>query len=365
VYHATFSAVIAGHSANPVSRRLHFPPPKFSLPPFPPLKRSLQFPSETPSRDVSLSFGPQRAAQTAMKKLRILVSLTTDDNDYQIEQAKSAELMARNLGAQIEILYADNDAITQSTQILKAIQSADDNRPDAVVFEPVGGTALPQVARAAASAGIGWAVLNRDANYIPELRKVSSAPFFGVTSDHLEIGRIQGRQFAALLPHGASILYIQGPAENPAAKERTVGMQETKPANIHVTVLRAQWTEESSQRSVRSWLKLSTSQKAAIDLVGAQDDSMAIGARKAFEELPNESDRERWLKLPFTGCDGLPKTGEAWVRSGLLAATVFVPPNAGQAIEMIFDAINRGKKAPERALTVPVSIPPLQDLKRR
>jgi ribose transport system substrate-binding protein len=273
--------------------------------------------------------------------------------------------MARNLGAEIQLLYADNDAITQSTQILKAIQSAADERPDAVVFEPVGGTALPQVARAAASAGIGWAVLNRDANYISELRKVSAAPFFGVTSDHLEIGRIQGRQFAALLPHGGSILYIQGPAENPAAKERTVGMQETKPPNIHVTLLRAQWTEESSQRAVRSWLKLSTSQKAAIDLVGAQDDSMAIGARKAFEELPNESDQERWLKLPFTGCDGLPKTGEAWVRSGLLAATVFVPPNAGQAIEMIFDATHRGKKAPERALTVPVSIPPLQDLKRR
>jgi ribose transport system substrate-binding protein len=100
-------------------------------------------------------------------------------------------------------------------------------------------------------------------------------------------------------------------------------------------------------------------------LVGAQDDSMAIGARRAFEELPNESDRERWLGLPFTGCDGLPKTGEAWVRSGLLAATVFVPPNTGQAIEMLVDAMQNGKKAPERALTVPVSIPSLQDLKQR
>jgi ribose transport system substrate-binding protein len=300
-----------------------------------------------------------------MKKLRFLVSLTTNDNDYQIEQAHSAEQAARKVGAEVQIVYADNDAITQSTQILKAIQSDENLRPDAVVFEPVGGTALPQVARAAASAGIGWAVLNRDASYIPELRKSSSAPFFGVSSDHLEIGRIQGRQFAALLPHGGSILYIQGPAENPAAKERTVGMQETKPSNIHVTVLRAQWTEESAQRSVRSWLKLSTSQKAAIDLVGAQDDSMAIGARKAFEELPNESDRERWLNLPFTGCDGLPKTGEAWVRTGLLAATVFVPPNTGQAIEMLVDAVQNGKKAPERALTVPVSIPTLQDLKRR
>ncbi len=300
-----------------------------------------------------------------MDKLRILVSLTTDDNDYQIEQAQSAEQMARKLGVEIQIVYADNDAITQSTQILKAIQSDENQRPNAIVFEPVGGTALPQVARAAASAGVGWAVLNRDANYILELRKSSSAPFFGVTSDHLEIGRIQGRQFAALLPQGGSILYVQGPAENSAAKERTAGMQETKPPNIHVTLLRAQWTEESAQRAVRSWLKLSTSQRAAIDLIGAQDDSMAIGARKAFEELTNESERERWLKLPFTGCDGLPKTGEAWVRTGLLAATVFVPPNTGMAIEMLFDAIQKGKKPAERALTVPVSIPTLDQLKVR
>ena len=300
-----------------------------------------------------------------MDKLRILVSLTTDDNDYQIEQAQSAEQMARKLGVEIQIVYADNDAITQSTQILKAIQSDENQRPNAIVFEPVGGTALPQVARAAASAGIGWAVLNRDANYILELRKSSSAPFFGVTSDHLEIGRIQGRQFAALLPHGGSILYVQGPAENSAAKERTTGMQETKPSNIHVILLRAQWTEESAQRAVRSWLKLSTSQRAAIDLIGAQDDSMAMGARKAFEELTNESEREQWLKLPFTGCDGLPKTGEAWVRAGVLAATVFVPPNTGMAIEMLFDAIQKGKKPAERALTVPVSIPTLDQLKVR
>ncbi len=300
-----------------------------------------------------------------MHKLRFLVSLTTNDNDYQIEQAQSAELMARKLGVEVQIIYADNDAITQSTQILKAIQSAENLRPQGIVFEPDGATALPQVARAAASAGIGWAVLNRDANYIPELRRSSSAPVFAVSSDHLEIGRIQGRQFGALLPQGGAILYIQGPAENSAAKERTAGMQEAKPRNIQFTLLRAQWTEESAQRAVRSWLKLSTSQKAVIDLVGAQDDSMALGARKAFEESPIDSDRERWLKLPFTGCDGLPKTGASWVRSGLLAATVFVPPNTGQAIEMLFQAIQSGQPTPERALTVPASIPALEKLKPR
>ena len=186
-----------------------------------------------------------------------------------------------------------------------------------------------------------------------------------MTSDHLEIGRIQARQIAAFVPRGGAVLCIQGPAENSAAKDRTAGMQEIKPANVHLTLLRAQWTEESSQKAVRSWLKLTTSRKAAIDLVAAQDDSMAIGARKAFEELPDETEKERWLRLPFLGCDGLPKTGQAWVKSGLLTATIFVPPNAGQALEMFVDALQRGKQPLERALTVPVSIPSLSDLKRR
>ena len=298
-----------------------------------------------------------------MAKIKVLVSLTTNDNDYQLEQAYAAEQAARNFGADLHILYADNDAINQSTQILKAIQAAPDERPDGIIFEPVGGTSLPQVARAAVNAGIGWAVLNREANYISELRRTNKAPIFCVSSDHVEIGRIQGRQCAALLPAGGTVLYIQGPSENSAAKERTAGMQEAKPANIHLIMLKGQWTEESSQRAVRSWLKLSTSQKARVDLVAAQDDSMAIGARKAFQEILSETERERWLSLPFLGCDGLPKTGQAWVRTGLLAATVYIPPNTGQAIEMLVDALQNGKSQPERALTEAVSIPPIQKLR--
>ncbi len=296
------------------------------------------------------------------KKIRIVVALTTNDNDYQIEQAQSAEQAASRLGVSVEIIYADNDAITQSTQILRVVQAAPEARPDAIVFEPVGGTALPQVARAASNAGIGWAVLNRDASYLEELRKNSNAPMFGVSSDHVEIGRLQGRQLAALLPKGGAILYIQGPSENSAAKERTMGMQETKPANIQAITLKAQWTEESSLRAVRSWLKLTTSQKSTIDVIAAQDDSMAMGARKAFQELTNEVERERWMKLPFIGCDGLPNTGQAWVRAGQLAATVFVPPNTGQAMEMIVDAIQNRKQPPARVLVAPRSIPALSAL---
>jgi len=298
-----------------------------------------------------------------MKKLKFLVSLTNNDNDYQIEQASATNEAAGRLGVSAQVIYAGNDAITQSTQLLQVIQAAPQDRPDAILFEPVGSTALPQVARAAINAGIGWAILNREATYVSELRTLKKAPIFTISADHVEIGRIQGRQFAALLPKGGSILYIQGPSDNSAAKDRTTGMLEVKPANIQVATLKGQWTEESAQKTVRSWLKLTTSQKAVIDAIGAQDDSMAIGARKAFQEVANESDRERWLKLPFTGCDGLPKTGQAWVRSGLLAATVYSPPNTGLAIEMLVQHIQQGKDLPERALVAPSSIPALADLR--
>jgi len=299
-----------------------------------------------------------------MPKLTCLLSLPTDDNDFQQEQATAAKETALRLGLELQVVYAGNDAIKQSDQILKAIQSPAGARPAAILFEPLGATALPQVARAASAAGIGWVVLNRNAEYLSELRRSGRAPAFAVSSDHLEIGRIQGQQFAALLPNGGSVLYIQGPSENSAAKERTTGMLQIKPANIKINMLKGQWTEESAYKAVSSWMRLSTSVKQFVDLVGAQDDSMAIGARKAMQESADETAREKWLGVPFTGCDGLIATGQQYVRSGLLAATVVVPPNTKLALEMLVAAVQQGKNPPELALTAPTSFPFVEDLKR-
>ena len=235
-----------------------------------------------------------------MNKLRFLLSLITKDNDYQLEQAASGQSAAQQHGVELQILYADNDAITQSTQLLRAIHSDPSARPSAIIVEPTGGTAFPQVGQAAVKANIGWAVLNREADYIPSLRQSARVPVFSISSDHREIGRIQGRQLAALLPAGGGVLYIQGPSETSAAKDRTTGMQMSVPPEIHIRSLRARWTEESAQRAVEGWLCLSTSQKAQIDMVAAQNDQMALGARKAFEQVSDLVDRERWLNLPFT-----------------------------------------------------------------
>ena len=117
-----------------------------------------------------------------MKKLRFLVSLHTRENDFQVAQGQSAEDTARKLGSDVEIVFADNDAVNQSTHLLKAIQGRVESRPDAIVVEPVGSTAMPRVAQAACATGIGWAVLNKRPDYLSDLRSTATAPIFAVSS---------------------------------------------------------------------------------------------------------------------------------------------------------------------------------------
>jgi ribose transport system substrate-binding protein len=138
-----------------------------------------------------------------------------------------------------------------------------------------------------------------------------------------------------------------------------------KPANVELRTLKGQWTEESAQRAVRSWLNLATSQRGEFNLVGARDDSMAMGARKAFEEIPDIPKRIAWLSLPFTGCDGVPKAGQTWGQNGLLAATIHIPPLAGPAIDKLANRIQIGIQPPETSITVPTSIPTLIELAAR
>jgi ABC-type sugar transport system substrate-binding protein len=296
-----------------------------------------------------------------MDKLRFVL-LAVDNNDYQVEQVSSAQAAAGRLGIQLEVIHTEHDSIQQSQKVLDLVQAPVADRPNAIFFEPVG-TALAQPARAAAAAKVGWVILNREnVDYVRELRDRYSTPMFCVTTSHREVGDIQGEQIGRLLPKGGAVLYIEGPGDNNAAVRRTEGMLARKPANVEVRMLRGRWTEVSAYNAVSSWLKLSTSKELPIGVVAAQNDAMAMGARKAFYELPNGPDRDRWLHVPFIGCDGLPNGGQKLVRDRALAATVVIPPNAGDAVEAMATAIRSGKQPEPNIYTQPSSFPPLPSL---
>jgi ribose transport system substrate-binding protein len=294
-------------------------------------------------------------------KLTFVISLITQESDYQREQASCAQEVARRLSVDIEISYADNDAIKQSQQLLQVVQNRSSG-VNALILEPAGNTAFPQVARAAAAAGLGWVVMNRSDPSIAELRVQHPTPICAVTEDHAETGRILGRQIAALLPDGGAVLCVQGPSGSPVTSWRMEGMKDTKPANIELKSLRsAQWTEEGGYKAVTAWLRLSTSHDTDIVGVIGQSDLIALGAYRAFGEHTTGEKRDHWLRLPFLGVNGL-KAGQDAVHRGTLAATVVVPPSAIAATETLVRAYREGVRPEERILVAPKSFPDLRTL---
>jgi len=296
-----------------------------------------------------------------MSGSKILISLTTKDNDYQRAQAAAVEAMARRYAAPIEIIYAGNDAVNQSQQILNEIQKKNQDIA-AVITEPVG-TGMVQVAEAAIKAGVAWAVLNREVDYAGRLQRASGLPVFEVGVDQEAVGQIQAAQLAKLVSGGGSVLYIEGPATHTAAHLRAQGMTSKKPHNIDIKSVKGSWTEESGHRTVAAWLKLSTSKCHGFVAVVSQNDAMAIGARRGFSEMNDLNERSHWLSLPIIGCDGLPETGQQYVKRGNLAATAVCPLTAAIALEMFVKAKSSGAPIAERTLVPPTSFPALEALR--
>ena len=97
--------------------------------------------------------------------------------------------------------------------------------------------------------------------------------------------------------------------------------------------------------------------------MAAQNDLMALAARKVFQGVSDIMERERWMSTPFVGVDGLPKTGQAWVRDELLSATVIMPPCAGHAVTLMMEALTEQKPVPEKNWLPPQSFPAMDELR--
>jgi len=290
--------------------------------------------------------------------LRIFVALTHRNNDYQVAQVRAAEEAAKSQNASIEVSFCDGDAVEQSQQILKCVLShSKESGVVGIIVQPVG-TGLYQVAQAAAAAGMGWVVLHREVEYIPELRAKHRGPIFALRSDHKEEGAIQAKQLAALLPKGGRVLYIVGPNTDSVSQQRSMGMAESKAENIQLSTIRGNWTMDGGHKAVSTWRNLPTSRQQTIVAIAAQNDAMAFGARKALKEFSDD----RLSNIPVIGCDGLPQSGQTWVRKRILSATTIVPVLAGLAVDLLLGAITEKKLIPENTVIAPKSYPDLDEL---
>jgi hypothetical protein len=73
--------------------------------------------------------------------------------------------------------------------------------------------------------------------------------------------------------------------------------------------------------------------------------------------------QENVFAIPAIGCDGVPSTGQAWVRIGSLSATVIIPPSCGKAIALMTSALQSKAHPAEHTFMAPEACPPIETLK--
>jgi ribose transport system substrate-binding protein len=295
-----------------------------------------------------------------MKKLRIVVSLP-NDNAYQHEQKVVAKSTGVRMGLDLQVIQAEDDSVTQSKQILKIIESSAESWPNAFLVEPVSGTGLRSVAEGAVAKGIAWVMSNSVVDYIRQLRKSPRVPVFTVTQGQREIGQLQGKQLAALLPQGGSVLYVEGPSMSSVAIQRREGMESAKPRNVRITTIRSQWSEESAYQSAGARLQQAPSHVEKFDLVAGQTHELALGARKAFRNIADQDQRQKWLGLPFIGI-GISNQVKPLVDGGVLAACVITSVTMELALRLLVRAIETQVQPPERSVVEALSYPALDKL---
>jgi ABC-type sugar transport system substrate-binding protein len=291
---------------------------------------------------------------------RMALCLADDTNEYQQLLKEDALATANRLNIQLDVYSADDKVTQQIRQIYECLQRPVAERPQAILTMAVRGSSLGRVTREVLQQGIGWLSLNRRMDEFADLRRdFANLPICLVSPDQHEIGRIQGRQFRILLPEGGRILYVQGEATSTSAQYRLEGMREAiEKHNLEVkSVLDGNWTAEDAERVIGNWLRIVMSGKSQIDLIGCQNDAMAMGAVKALKTVAEHLRRPEIARIPVTGCDGVRSFGQKLVNQGVLAATVIMPSTGGTAVELMARALGQGKQLTAEILLPAVSYP--------
>jgi ABC-type sugar transport system substrate-binding protein len=271
------------------------------------------------------------------------------DDHYQLLQEEVALSAGKRLGLRVEVSYAP--AFDQ-LRILKR-RLGQGGRVDAVVTEPSTVSAMDHML-AEARGRAGFVLLNAWGGSVEKAARTwgASLPFGTVSTDHVEIGRLQGRQVNALLPGGGAVLVVTGPQRSSAAQERLEGLRSTIGEGLELLDTQGgEWTEAAGKTAFEDWYRVFRSRNVAIPIVAAQSDELAVGVRHAVQDLAEPGRKEELGRARLLGVDGCPDYGRRLVDEGTLSATIVNPANTGLAIELLHRFWTESRPLPLRSFT--------------
>lgn len=146
-----------------------------------------------------------------------------------------------------------------------------------------------------------------------------------IGADNSELGSVLARYIVEEVREGGSVLEITGLSQSSPAKERSEGFAGVMADRPDVRTMRVHgdWKEESGYRAMQQALK----EGFRPDFVFAQNDRMALGARKAAREQGIDT-------LHYCGIDALPVPGGGMqlVRDSVLEVSCIYPTHGDEVV---------------------------------
>jgi galactofuranose transport system substrate-binding protein len=163
--------------------------------------------------------------------------------------------------------------------------------------------------------------------------------------DNRLIGLQAGQYVAELLgAKGGKIVEIMGRSGSPPVLDRSVGFREAIERRPNITItgtIHADWLRDKAEDELAAWL----GKHGRVDVIFAQNDAMADGARRAAVRLAMPGIR-------VVGIDGLPgpSGGIQMVRKGALSATFICPTGGKEAIIYAMDILHHEEGIPKKMI---------------
>ena len=274
------------------------------------------------SKDTPAPAEESKPAESGTYKIALIQQHQT--NAFQIAVTEGAQAKAAELGVELTVLSADQDAATQITQIEQCVSEG----YNAILFEPVDPDGLRDAAKAAADAGV---VVINVVSFCTDWENAGIAAVS--CGNNIKAGENEMQHVADLLGGKGNVAILTGPSAVTDALDRLTGYENIL-ANYPdmkqvVAPADCQWDTAKAQATVESWLSAYD-----LDAIVCQNDGMAVGAGNAAGADSG---------IVITGLDGTPDGYEA-IKDGRITGTVAQDGGAmaANAVEAAVTLLNGG-----------------------
>ena len=274
------------------------------------------------SKDTPAPSEESKPAESSTYKIALIQQHQT--NAFQIAVTEGAQAKAAELGVELTVLSADQDAATQISQIEQCVSEG----YNAILFEPVDPDGLRDAAKAAADAGV---VVINVVSFCTDWENAGIAAVS--CGNNIKAGENEMQHVADLLGGKGNVAILTGPSAVTDALDRLTGYENIL-ANYPdmkqvVAPADCQWDTAKAQATVESWLSAYD-----LDAIVCQNDGMAVGAGNAAGADSG---------IVITGLDGTPDGYEA-IKDGRITGTVAQDGGAmaANAVEAAVTLLNGG-----------------------